>query len=95
MSAKELGSLYGNKLLVFKMEFLLLIEAIDFFHDHIINILTLIIKVVGESDFGDNFKNLEFDAYIIITNELEDKRFRVLEVDNHTIIPYSFTNSEY
>ncbi|RXG51098.1 cytochrome c oxidase subunit 1 [Armadillidium vulgare] len=30
-----------------------------------------------------------FDAYIVITNELEDKRFRVLEVDNHTIIPHS------
>ncbi|RXG53964.1 cytochrome c oxidase subunit 2 [Armadillidium vulgare] len=78
-----------------------LIEQLIFFHDHIIIILVLILSLVGyiilRIVFNKNInrsllenQTLEiFDAYIIITNELEDKRFRVLEVDNHTIIPHS------
>jgi cytochrome c oxidase subunit 2 len=58
-----------------------------------VNTPRLTVKVIGHQwywsyEYSD-FKNLEFDAYIVITNELEDKRFRVLEVDNHTIIPHS------
>ena len=32
---------------------------------------------------------LEFDAYIIPSNELESNIFRLLDVDNRTIIPYN------
>jgi len=36
----------------------------------------------------DNYQ-LEFDTYIIPTNELEDSMFRLLDVDNRTVIPYN------
>nr|ABR12821.1 cytochrome oxidase subunit 2 [Armadillidium vulgare] len=58
-----------------------------------VNTPSLTVKVIGHQwywsyEYSD-FKNLEFDAYMVMTNELEDKSFRVLEVDNHTIIPHS------
>lgn len=57
------------------------------------------IKVIGHqwywsyeyTDFWsivDNYQ-LEFDTYIIPTNELEDSIFRLLDVDNRTVIPYN------
>ena len=57
------------------------------------------IKVIGHqwywryeyTDFWsliDNYQ-LEFDTYIIPTNELEDSMFRLLDVDNRTVIPYN------
>lgn len=52
----------------------------------------LTVKVIGHQwywsyEYSD-LKNLEFDAYIIIINEQEERRFRVLEVDNRTVVPY-------
>lgn len=34
-----------------------------------------------------NEANLEFDAYIIPTDELRDRIFRLLDVDNRTVVP--------
>ncbi|RXG57372.1 cytochrome c oxidase subunit 1 [Armadillidium vulgare] len=76
MSAKELGSLYG----------ILILSLVGY----------IILRIVFNKNINRSLlenQTLEiFDAYIVITNELEDKRFRVLEVDNHTIIPHFFTN---
>ena len=57
----------------------------------------LTVKTVGHQwywryeykDFwsADNNINLEFDAYIIPTSELRDEIFRLLDVDNRTVIP--------
>ena len=59
---------------------------------------SLTIKVLGHqwywryeyTDFWSISKNtqIEFDAYIIPSNELEINIFRLLDVDNRTIIPY-------
>ena len=35
-----------------------------------------------------NNTQIEFDAYMIPTNELEDSIFRLLDVDNRTIVPF-------
>lgn len=57
----------------------------------------LTVKTVGHQwywsyeykDFwsADSNINLEFDAYIIPTSELRDEMFRLLDVDNRTVIP--------
>lgn len=57
----------------------------------------LTVKTVGHQwywsyeykDFwsAENNINLEFDAYIIPTSELRDEIFRLLDVDNRTVIP--------
>lgn len=60
---------------------------------------SLTIKVLGHqwywryeyTDFWSVSKNtqIEFDAYIIPTNELEQNIFRLLDVDNRTIVPFN------
>ena len=60
---------------------------------------SLTIKVLGHqwywryeyTDFWSISKNvqIEFDSYIIPQNELESNIFRLLDVDNRTIIPYN------
>ena len=30
---------------------------------------------------------MEFDSYIVPTEDLEEGQFRLLEVDNHTVVP--------
>jgi len=34
-----------------------------------------------------DFNNLEFDSYIIPSNEIRNKIFRLLDVDNRTVVP--------
>lgn len=53
----------------------------------------LTVKVVGHQwywryEYSD-FKNIRFDSYILTTEALRGNRFRALEVDNRTVIPYS------
>lgn len=36
-----------------------------------------------------DFKKLEFDSYIIPSNELADNGFRLLDVDNRIVLPYN------
>ena len=60
---------------------------------------SLTIKVLGHqwywryeyTDFWSMSKNvqIEFDSYIMPQNELESNIFRLLDVDNRTIIPYN------
>lgn len=52
---------------------------------------TITIKTIGHQwywsyEYSD-FINIEFDAYMIPSNERTEKRFRLLDVDNRTIVP--------
>jgi len=52
---------------------------------------SLTLKTIGHQwywsyEYSD-FTNIEFDAYIVPTSDLEDKQFRLLDVDNRTVIP--------
>lgn len=58
-----------------------------------VNSPRLTLKVVGHQwywryEYSD-YKEVEFDRYIIPESELEKEKFRVLEVDNRTIIPFN------
>nr|AWN56094.1 cytochrome c oxidase subunit 2 [Anthonomus grandis] len=51
------------------------------------------IKAIGHQwywsyEYSD-YKNLEFDSYMIPTNELEKWNFRLLDVDNRLIVPFN------
>lgn len=53
----------------------------------------LTIKTIGHQwywsyEYSD-FPNVEFDSYIIPTNGIKEGEFRLLEVDNRTIIPFN------
>nr|APX40852.1 cytochrome c oxidase subunit 2 [Longitarsus curtus] len=57
-----------------------------------INNPTITIKTIGHQwywsyEYSD-FKNIEFDSYMIPINELKNFNFRLLDVDNHIIIPF-------
>lgn len=56
-----------------------------------INTPTITLKTIGHQwywsyEYSD-FLNIEFDSYIIPTNELEISGFRLLDVDNRIILP--------
>nr|QCL17185.1 cytochrome c oxidase subunit 2 [Asotana magnifica] len=56
-----------------------------------INKPTITIKSMGHQwywsyEYSD-FDNKEFDAYMVPTNDLNSNMFRLLETDNHTVIP--------
>lgn len=51
------------------------------------------IKTIGHQwywsyEYSD-FPNIEFDSYIIPRNDLNPSEFRLLEVDNRTVIPFN------
>lgn len=51
------------------------------------------IKTIGHQwywsyEYSD-YKNIEFDSYIIPSNELKQSRFRLLDVDNRLVIPFN------
>nr|QRW36360.1 cytochrome c oxidase subunit 2 [Megaporus rufipes] len=53
----------------------------------------LTLKSIGHQwywsyEYSD-FKKLEFDSYMIPTNELQDNSFRLLDVDNRVILPFN------
>lgn len=54
----------------------------------------LSIKSIGHQwywryEYSD-FSNIEFDSFIIPTNQLSSKEFRLLDTDNRCILPYNF-----
>nr|AEP27596.1 cytochrome c oxidase subunit II [Kyklioacalles aubei] len=60
--------------------------------DEIYNPL-ITVKAIGHQwywsyEYSD-YKSLEFDSYMIPTNELEIFNFRLLDTDNHMIIPFN------
>ena len=50
------------------------------------------VKTIGHQWYWSyeyrDFKNIEFDSYIIPTNEIKPFNFRLLDVDNRIILPY-------
>nr|ALO71033.1 cytochrome c oxidase subunit 2 [Aleocharinae sp. 5 EF-2015] len=58
-----------------------------------INNPLITIKTIGHQwywsyEYSD-FKNIEFDSYMIPTNELSSHNFRLLDVDNRVIVPFN------
>lgn len=56
-----------------------------------INNPSITLKAIGHQwywkyEYSD-FSNIEFDSYIIRTNELNDYNFRLLDVDNRVVLP--------
>nr|YP_009563986.1 cytochrome c oxidase subunit II [Alpheus inopinatus]QAX91336.1 cytochrome c oxidase subunit 2 [Alpheus inopinatus] len=56
-----------------------------------VNEPSVTLKTVGRQwywsyEYSD-FIKMEFDAYMISSNDLEDSQFRVLDVDNRTVLP--------
>lgn len=56
-----------------------------------VNSPAITLKTIGHQwywsyEYSD-FRNIEFDSYIVPTNELEINSFRLLEVDNRIILP--------
>lgn len=56
-----------------------------------VNNASLTIKTIGHQwywsyEYSD-FKNIEFDSYIIPINEILDSNFRLLDVDNRLVLP--------
>nr|YP_010254106.1 cytochrome c oxidase subunit II [Scaphidium formosanum]QTZ18647.1 cytochrome c oxidase subunit II [Scaphidium formosanum] len=53
----------------------------------------LTIKTIGHQWYWsyeyNDFKNIEFDSYMIPTNELKSFNFRLLDVDNRLVIPFN------
>nr|AML26466.1 cytochrome c oxidase subunit II [Staphylinidae sp. BMNH 1274657] len=58
-----------------------------------INNPLITIKTIGHQwywsyEYSD-FKNIEFDSYMIPTNELKNFNFRLLDVDNRIVVPFN------
>nr|YP_009346542.1 cytochrome c oxidase subunit II [Apriona swainsoni]YP_010873066.1 cytochrome c oxidase subunit II [Batocera horsfieldi]APA32594.1 cytochrome c oxidase subunit II [Apriona swainsoni]WGV34286.1 cytochrome c oxidase subunit II [Batocera horsfieldi] len=57
-----------------------------------VNNPSLTIKAIGHQWYWSyeytDFKNIEFDSYMLPTNSLAPFHFRLLDVDNRTILPY-------
>nr|ALO70524.1 cytochrome c oxidase subunit 2 [Diartiger fossulatus] len=59
-----------------------------------INNPLITIKTMGHQWYWSyeytDFKNIEFDSYMIPINEMNNFNFRLLDVDNRMVIPYNF-----
>nr|YP_010180332.1 cytochrome c oxidase subunit II [Oenopia sauzeti]QVD39751.1 cytochrome c oxidase subunit II [Oenopia sauzeti] len=64
-----------------------LIYLIDEIRNPMITLKTIGHQWYWTYEYSD-FKNLEFDSYMINSSELNNFNFRLLEVDNRTILPY-------
>lgn len=63
-----------------------LLYLIDEVSDPVITIKTIGHQWYWSYEYRD-FLNLEFDSYIIPTNDLEEGQFRLLEVDHRIVVP--------
>nr|AWN56234.1 cytochrome c oxidase subunit 2 [Eriopis connexa] len=64
-----------------------LIYLIDEIRNPLVTLKTIGHQWYWTYEYSD-FKNVEFDSYMISYNELNKFNFRLLEVDNRTILPY-------
>lgn len=64
-----------------------LLYIIDEINNPIISIKTIGHQWYWSYEYSD-YKNLEFDSYIIPLNELKPFNFRLLDVDNRIVIPF-------
>nr|ANJ70224.1 cytochrome c oxidase subunit 2 [Anisosticta novemdecimpunctata] len=64
-----------------------LIYLIDEIRNPLVTLKTIGHQWYWTYEYSD-FKNIEFDSYMIPQNELMSYNFRLLEVDNRTVLPY-------
>nr|ANJ01485.1 cytochrome c oxidase subunit II [Calvia championorum] len=64
-----------------------LIYLIDEIRNPLITIKTIGHQWYWTYEYSD-FKNIEFDSYMVPLNELKNFNFRLLEVDNRTVLPF-------
>nr|APX39442.1 cytochrome c oxidase subunit 2 [Hydrothassa glabra] len=64
-----------------------LIYILDEVNNPMITIKTIGHQWYWSYEYSD-FKNIEFDSYMIPTNELKTYNFRLLDVDNRIVIPF-------
>nr|UXW88393.1 cytochrome c oxidase subunit II [Illeis cincta] len=64
-----------------------LIYLIDEIRNPLITLKTIGHQWYWTYEYSD-FKNIEFDSYMTPSNELKNFNFRLLEVDNRTVLPY-------
>nr|YP_010507235.1 cytochrome c oxidase subunit II [Episcapha fortunii]UXF64386.1 cytochrome c oxidase subunit 2 [Episcapha fortunii] len=65
-----------------------LIYILDEIYNPMISIKSIGHQWYWSYEYSD-FKNIEFDSYMIPSNEMNNSTFRLLDVDNRMIIPYS------
>lgn len=65
-----------------------LLYLLDEINNPIITIKTIGHQWYWSYEYSD-FKNIEFDSYIIPINEIKSRNFRLLDVDNRVIVPYN------
>lgn len=65
-----------------------LIYILDEVNNPIISIKSIGHQWYWSYEYSD-FKNIEFDSYIIPTNEIEAFNFRLLDVDNRIVVPFN------
>lgn len=65
-----------------------LLYLLDEINNPIISLKSIGHQWYWSYEYSD-FKKLEFDSYIIPINEIKLNRFRLLDVDNRTILPYN------
>lgn len=79
----------GIILLFIALPSLRLLYLLDEIYNPIITI-----KIIGNQWYWSyeyiNFNNIEFDSYIIQTNNISKKIYRLLETDNHLILPFKY-----
>nr|QZI85901.1 cytochrome c oxidase subunit II [Aromia bungii] len=64
-----------------------LIYILDEINNPLISIKTIGHQWYWSYEYSD-FKNIEFDSYMIPVNEIKPFNFRLLDVDNRVVIPY-------
>nr|YP_003204866.1 cytochrome c oxidase subunit II [Rhopaea magnicornis]ACO92566.1 cytochrome c oxidase subunit II [Rhopaea magnicornis] len=65
-----------------------LLYLLDEINNPLISIKTIGHQWYWSYEYSD-FANFEFDSYMIPTNEMKINNFRLLDVDNRTILPYN------
>lgn len=74
-------------LLFIALPSLRLLYLIDELNEPAITLKTIGHQWYWSYEYSD-FKNIEFDSYIVPTNSLNEGEFRLLEVDNRVVLPY-------
>nr|ALO76270.1 cytochrome c oxidase subunit 2 [Leucocelis sp. LEU01] len=65
-----------------------LLYLLDEINNPLVSVKTIGHQWYWSYEYSD-FMSFEFDSYMIPTNELTSKSFRLLDVDNRTILPYN------
>nr|QYK19500.1 cytochrome c oxidase subunit 2 [Episcapha opaca] len=65
-----------------------LIYILDEIYNPMISIKSIGHQWYWSYEYSD-FKNIEFDSYMIPSNEMNNSNFRLLDVDNRMVIPYN------